>query len=88
MLKILSRILGGLLIGFGLGILLTQSVSLSHGQYLIILILSLVLGGFFLAVDWRRKEKKEEVRTSSESSSPSSESWRDGQDQALDESGK
>ena len=68
MIKTLRRILGGLLTGFGLGILLTQSYSLSRGQLLVILVFSLILGGFFLAPDWRKKRGQKKKKDESLSS--------------------
>jgi len=57
----LARFFGGLLIGFGLGVALSQNLAFSTIRYLSALILSLVLGGFLLAFSWRGKRKKKEL---------------------------
>ncbi len=57
MLKTLSNFIGAVLVGFGLGIILAQNWTASQGVYLIILIVSLVAGGFFIAVGSRRRAK-------------------------------
>lgn len=58
MLQSLGKFLGGLLIGFGLGMVISQNLIFSTFQYLLILILSLILGGFVLAFSLKRSEKK------------------------------
>ncbi len=49
-LKFIFTIFGGVLIGFGLGIFVHKSAFLGQGQYDIAMILSLILGGFFIAL--------------------------------------
>jgi len=63
MFQSLGKFLGGLLIGFGLGIIISQNIGFSTFQYLAILILSLILGGFILAFSLKRSEKKTEEKT-------------------------
>lgn len=48
--KFVFTVLGGILIGFGLGILAYKNAFLGKGQYEIAMVLSLILGGFFLAL--------------------------------------
>lgn len=60
MFQSLVRFFGGLLIGFGLGVALSQNLAFSTIQYLSALIFSLVLGGFLLAFSWRGERKKKE----------------------------
>ncbi|HOX30170.1 MAG TPA: hypothetical protein P5080_02985 [Candidatus Paceibacterota bacterium] len=48
--KFVFTILGGVLIGFGLGIFVYKSALLAIRQYEIAMILSLILGGFFIAL--------------------------------------
>ena len=63
MFQVFTRVLGSLLIGFGLGMVLSQNLVFSSLQYLSCLIVSLVLGGFLLAFSWRRKKEKEQLTT-------------------------
>ena len=49
-LKFIFTIFGGVLIGFGLGIFVHKSAFLGQGQYDIAMVLSLILGGFFIAL--------------------------------------
>ena len=49
-LKFIFTIFGGILIGFGLGIFVHKSAFLGQGQYDIAMVLSLILGGFFIAL--------------------------------------
>ncbi|MCX6758104.1 MAG: hypothetical protein NTX14_00150 [Candidatus Nealsonbacteria bacterium] len=49
-LKFIFTIFGGILIGFGLGIFVHKSAFLGQGQDDIAMILSLILGGFFIAL--------------------------------------
>lgn len=48
--KFIFTVLGGIMIGFGLGILAYKNAFLGKGQYEIAMVLSLILGGFFLAL--------------------------------------
>jgi NhaP-type Na+/H+ or K+/H+ antiporter len=48
--KFLFTILGGILIGFGLGIMAHKNSILSGAQFEVAIILSLIAGGFFLAL--------------------------------------
>lgn len=63
MFQVFTRVLGSLLIGFGLGMVLSQNLVFSSLQYLSCLIVSLVLGGFLLALSWRGKKEKEQLTT-------------------------
>ena len=63
MFQVFTRVLGSLLIGFGLGMVLSQNLVFSSFQYLSCLIISLVLGGFLLAFSWRGKKEKEQLTT-------------------------
>ena len=57
-LKILLVFLGGLLIGFGLGMVAAISVVSTQMQYWVIIVVSLILGGFLMALGLTKKEKK------------------------------
>lgn len=57
--KILLLIFGGLIIGFGLGMVTVNSVSLGSSGYWAAVIGSLILGGFLLAIGLTKKRKKE-----------------------------
>lgn len=57
MLKALSNFTGAVLIGFGLGIILAQNWHPANLVYLIVLIVSLVAGGFLIALRPKRKIK-------------------------------
>jgi NhaP-type Na+/H+ or K+/H+ antiporter len=48
--KFIFTILGGTLIGFGLGIMAHKNSILSGAQFEVAIILSLIAGGFFLAL--------------------------------------
>ena len=48
--KFIFTILGGILIGFGLGIMAHKNSILSSAQFEIAVVLSLIAGGFFLAL--------------------------------------
>ena len=48
--KFVFTILGGISIGFGLGIMVHKNNLLSAGQFEAAMILSLIAGGFFLAL--------------------------------------
>jgi NhaP-type Na+/H+ or K+/H+ antiporter len=65
--KFIFTILGGVLIGFGLGIFVYKSALLAIRQYEIAMILSLILGGFFIALGMPGKRmmriEKEEQQT-------------------------
>ena len=63
MFQVFTRVLGSLLIGFGLGMVLSRNLVFSSLQYLCCLIVSLVLGGFLLAFSWRGKKEKEQLTT-------------------------
>lgn len=63
MFQVFTWVLGSLLIGFGLGMVLSQNLVFSSFQYLSCLIISLVLGGFLLAFSWRGKKEKEQLTT-------------------------
>lgn len=60
--KYLFTVIGGMLIGFGLGIFMYQNAALAKNHYQVAMILSLVFGGFFLAlgIPGRAKYPKEE----------------------------
>jgi NhaP-type Na+/H+ or K+/H+ antiporter len=66
-LKFILTIIGGILIGFGLGIFVYKNALLGKGQYEIAMILSLILGGFFIALGMPGKRmmriEKEEQQT-------------------------
>ncbi|GAI29651.1 unnamed protein product [marine sediment metagenome] len=62
-------ILGWLLVGFGVGVLITEATKLSEAQYALMMIGTLVLGGFLigigiLRISAKKKEKKEEKELS------------------------
>jgi uncharacterized membrane-anchored protein len=64
--KFLLVILGGMLIGFGTGMIVADSLILEGIQYWLAVIASLILGGFFIALGLQikqhpkvKKEKKE-----------------------------
>lgn len=62
-------ILGWLLVGFGVGVLITEVTELSGAQYALMMIGTLVLGGFLigigiLRISAKKKEKKEEKELS------------------------
>ena len=48
--KFFFGILGGILIGFGLGIIVCKNSLLAQNQYEAAMVLSLVMGGFFTAL--------------------------------------
>ena len=48
--KFIFTILGGILIGFGLGIMAHKNNILSAAQFEVAIVLSLIAGGFFLAL--------------------------------------
>jgi|AntAceMinimDraft_8_1070364.scaffolds.fasta_scaffold339613_1 hypothetical protein len=56
-LKPLLSILGTLLIGFGLGLIVGREIIVNQYQYLIGIVGSLILGGFFLALGRNKKPK-------------------------------
>jgi len=65
-LKFLLVILGGMLIGFGIGMIVADSLILEGIQYWLAVIAGLILGGFFIALGLQirqhpkvKKEKKE-----------------------------
>jgi NhaP-type Na+/H+ or K+/H+ antiporter len=63
--KFVFTIVGGILIGLGLGIFVYKSALLGEGQYEIAMILSLILGGFFIAlgIPGRRMMRIEKEQT-------------------------
>ncbi len=58
LLKILLVVLGGILIGFGIGMIIADSTALGGLEYWIIIVVSLILGGFLMAIGLTKKEKK------------------------------
>jgi NADH:ubiquinone oxidoreductase subunit 6 (subunit J) len=48
--KFIFTILGGILIGFGLGIMAHKNSILSAAQFEVAIVMSLIAGGFFLAL--------------------------------------
>lgn len=58
--KQLLIILGSLLVGSGIGIIAGQGFNVNEGTYWLIVIGTLVLGGFILAVGMMTKEEKKE----------------------------
>jgi len=57
-LKSLLLVLGILLIGFGLGLIVGREIIVNQYQYLIGIVGSLILGGFFLALGRKKKPSK------------------------------
>jgi len=57
-LKILLIILGGMAIGFGLGMITADSFVPGEIEYWAITVVSLILGGFLMAMGLTKKEKK------------------------------
>lgn len=56
-----SIILGSFLIGFGIGMIISQSFQLSIFQYTLLIVGTLVLGGFLAGVSILRKPAKEKL---------------------------
>ena len=55
LLKILLVVLGGILIGFGIGMIIADSTALGGLEYWIIIVVSLILGGFLMAIGLTKK---------------------------------
>jgi NhaP-type Na+/H+ or K+/H+ antiporter len=70
--KFLFTIVGGGLVGFGLGILAHKNNLLSGQQFEVAIILSLISGGFFLAlgIPGRKVQQEPEQPSQSVSQSP------------------
>jgi len=66
--KFLFTILGGIMIGLGLGIMAHRNGLLSAGQFEVAIILSLIAGGFCLAlgIPAKRPPESEDYRQSSQ----------------------
>jgi hypothetical protein len=58
LLKILLVVLGGMLIGFSLGMITANSITLGGAGYWAITVVGLILGGFLIATGLAKKEKK------------------------------
>ncbi len=56
--KYLITTVGGILIGFGLGLIALQNTELVKSHYQAAMILSLVAGGFFLALGLPQKRRE------------------------------
>ena len=57
-LKTFLILIGGICVGFGLGVLFLSENYMSRTNVLIILILSLILGGFILGSSFLKKTKQ------------------------------
>jgi len=66
LIKFVFTILGGISIGFGLGIMAHKNSILSVSQFEVAIVLSLIAGGFFLAlgIPGRKIRQDEEIQAS------------------------
>ena len=58
--KFIFTILGGIFVGFGLGIMAHKNSILSGAQFEVAIVLSLIAGGFFLALGIPGKKTRQE----------------------------
>lgn len=65
-LKNLLIIFGSVLIGLGIGMIISQNFQLGETNYLLAIIGSLVLGGFLIALGITKKVTKEETQEEAE----------------------
>lgn len=73
--KNLLVILGGLMIGFGIGLVVASSLTFGEAKYWTAIIGSLILGGFLMAVGLTSKEEKKgkEIKDDGEKEGPQKE---------------
>jgi len=66
--KLLLLTSGTLLIGFGLGLIVGREIIVNQYQYLIGIVGSLILGGFFLALGRKKRLPKKDPSSKKENS--------------------
>lgn len=71
-LKTFLILIGGICVGFGLGVLFLSENYMSRTNVLIILILSLILGGFILGSSFLKKQNNEQNQSKKENSDDNS----------------
>lgn len=71
-LKTFLILIGGICVGFGLGVLFLSENYVTHTNALIILILSLTLGGFILGSAFLKKQNNEQNQSKKENSDDNS----------------
>lgn len=71
-LKTFLILIGGICVGFGLGVLFLSENYMSRTNVLIILILSLMLGGFILGSAFLKKQNNEQNQSKKENSDDNS----------------
>jgi len=71
-LKTFLILIGGIFVGFGLGVLFLSENYMSRTNVLIILILSLILGGFILGSSFLKKQNNEQNKSKKENSDDNS----------------
>jgi len=72
LIKFMFTILGGILIGFGLGVMAHKNSIMSGAQFEVAIVMSLIAGGFFLAlgIPGRRMQQESEGSQQNQNTPP------------------
>jgi len=76
--------LGELMIGFGIGMIVASSFIFGETKYWVVVIVSLILGGFFIALGLTGKKKKEEKKEEQKEEKEEKKEEKRGEEESLE----